>query len=210
MRKIFKSSFLLFIGAGFLATSCQPTPEADFTYDKDRVEIGEVITFKNTSLEADSYEWELGDGTKKTEKDITHAYSQTGTFKPKLTAFSPNGKKTAAAEGTVTVVGRNVKYVGTYNGAIASSVDQAVINVSVTADAGNLNRLNVVFTGTEIPNMSATIGTNTNEFEFSIITDQEGVAWGGVGKLVGGNRLEITLIASDGVDVESYVFIGTK
>ncbi len=50
-----------------------------------------VVTFTNSSLNAESYSWDFGDGNTSTDKDPTHTYVNGGTYTVKLVAMSGCG-----------------------------------------------------------------------------------------------------------------------
>lgn len=68
-----------------LAPTPIPDPVASFNYGGSMVTPA-VITFQNTSQNADSYLWEFGDNTTSTETNPTKSYNQMGTYTVKLTA----------------------------------------------------------------------------------------------------------------------------
>lgn len=70
-------------------------PTASFTYSPNQNLIAPAkITFTNTSQNADSYQWDFGDGTTSTDVNPVKEFSNSGTFRVKLTASS----KTASSE----------------------------------------------------------------------------------------------------------------
>jgi len=89
LRLIFSQILIISV---FFLSSCSKEEElsVSFTMDKTNAEVGETITFTNTSQYATSYEWDFGDGNSSTEENPTHSYSSTGEFTITLTA---NGDK---------------------------------------------------------------------------------------------------------------------
>lgn len=63
--------------------------EINFSY---RVVKPFTVEFTNTSVGADSYKWDFGDGDYSSNKDVTHAYASTGTYTVTLTGTA-NGTK---------------------------------------------------------------------------------------------------------------------
>ena len=59
-----------------------PLPVSNFTYTVDDL----TFNFTNTSLNADTYFWEFGDGAESTETNPTYSYSEAGMYVVKLTA----------------------------------------------------------------------------------------------------------------------------
>lgn len=83
--------------------SCQKQPVASFSVSTNSINKGEKVTFTNTSVDADTYIWDFGDGSKSTETSPTHTYTIAGTFAATLTASSTNGEKKDIATTTITV-----------------------------------------------------------------------------------------------------------
>jgi len=64
-----------------------PKPKTDFTGAlTDR-----TIVFTNTTIGADSYAWDFGDGASSTEANPTHTYAADGVYKVRLTATNTAG-----------------------------------------------------------------------------------------------------------------------
>lgn len=84
---------LIFLSAiaATLLTSCDLTPEAYFYSDKVVAEVGEDVYFTNSSDNAESFEWDFGDGTWTDAWNPIHAWSATGIFTVELTAYNDNG-----------------------------------------------------------------------------------------------------------------------
>ncbi len=62
-------------------------PSVSFTY----VENGGTLSFTNGSSNANSYEWDFGDGTTSTEENPVHTYTSNGEFEVTLTATNECG-----------------------------------------------------------------------------------------------------------------------
>lgn len=62
-------------------------PVSSFTYTKDFL----VVSFTSTSVDAESYYWDFGDGTYSTEKSPVHTYAATGTYEAVLKVNSAAG-----------------------------------------------------------------------------------------------------------------------
>ena len=62
-------------------------PEASYTYVMDSMNPRRVI-FTNTSQNADSYEWDFGDGNTSTEENPTHTYASDDFYFVELTAIN--------------------------------------------------------------------------------------------------------------------------
>lgn len=66
---------------------------------------GQSVSFNSTcSMNANSYEWDFGDGTtKSTEANPAHTYSTAGTFTVKLMVMDKKGKKMSDTSKSITV-----------------------------------------------------------------------------------------------------------
>jgi len=84
-------------------TVAYPDPIADFTMDKDSVELEENVTFTNRSENAASYSWSFGDGNSSTNENPVHAFSEAGTYTVQLTATGPGGATNSTSESIVVV-----------------------------------------------------------------------------------------------------------
>lgn len=82
---------LLFIA--IVISSCQKKPEASFTFSPEDAKSGDQISFKNTTTDANSYEWDFGDGTTSTEENPTHTYDSPGIYDVILTAYTGDKAK---------------------------------------------------------------------------------------------------------------------
>ncbi|PWS26940.1 hypothetical protein DHW03_13035 [Pedobacter yonginense] len=63
------------------------------------------MVFNNTSLYADYYLWDFGDGSTSTDVNAIHTYESEGTFKITLTASSNNGCSTSVTKGDLIIKG---------------------------------------------------------------------------------------------------------
>lgn len=61
------------------------------------------ITFTNTSLYGDFYEWSFGDGLTSSEQNPIHIYQTDGLFRITLTAFSKNGCSNSITQGDLII-----------------------------------------------------------------------------------------------------------
>lgn len=75
-------------------TDNQP-PEAAFAFYPEEPVSGDTVRFTSTSTDEDgsivSYEWELGDGTRSSQKDPDHVYNTAGTYQVTLTVTDDGG-----------------------------------------------------------------------------------------------------------------------
>ena len=77
---------------------------------KSTVQAGEIVTFNSTSVDADEYTWDFGDGiqtnlTQPVSPVQTHVYQNNGTYVVSLTAFSQNRGVSSTYTTAITVVG---------------------------------------------------------------------------------------------------------
>lgn len=92
-------AFLLFISScGDDEPSGGPDPVAAFSVDNSTPNIGDAITFTNSSTNAESYNWDFGDGSSSTLENPTYTYNQSGTFTVTLTAISAGGAESSTSE----------------------------------------------------------------------------------------------------------------
>ena len=93
--KLLNQKNLFLLGLILLLFSCAK-PIADFTYkENDRIAPAKVA-FENSSKEAETYEWDFGDGNKSTEVSPNHEYKASGNYTVKLKAIK--GKKINVSE----------------------------------------------------------------------------------------------------------------
>jgi chitodextrinase len=66
-------------------TSCKKQVEANISADKTEVIVNETVKFTNTSMNADTYEWDFGDGQTSTEQSPSHSWNSPGIYTVKMT-----------------------------------------------------------------------------------------------------------------------------
>lgn len=89
-----------------LAPTPVPDPIASFNYGGS-METPAVITFTNTSQNADSYLWEFGDGTTSTATNPSKTYNTKGTYTVTLTANNTStGKSNQTSQNLVITPGK--------------------------------------------------------------------------------------------------------
>ncbi|HET8859196.1 PKD domain-containing protein [Marivirga sp.] len=90
-----------------------------------------TVNFTNTSLNAETYMWDFGDGTTSTEENPTHTYAADGTYPVTLTATGPGQSATVTQEVTVSAAPKefpftfeesNVQF-GEFGGSVFSVID---------------------------------------------------------------------------------------
>jgi len=87
-----KKLYLFFVLPLFIV-SCSKAPKANFYVEINKAKVGSEVFFINASDNADSYEWDFGDGAYSTYKNPVHIYKTTGEYNVTLTAFSKKGKQ---------------------------------------------------------------------------------------------------------------------
>jgi PKD repeat protein len=75
-----------------------PKAIAKFTVSSDSVQIGDIIAFTNTSVNATTYSWDFGDGSSVIAQNPTHTYNSKGTFKVILTATGDDNSDTVSSK----------------------------------------------------------------------------------------------------------------
>mgnify|MGYP003683343725 CR=1 FL=1 len=89
MRNVILLGFALAV----LLSGCSTAPSAGFDVVNGTALSGETVEFTNTSVDANSYTWNFGDGTGSTSESPTHIFTSSGTYTVSLSAFSKNEKK---------------------------------------------------------------------------------------------------------------------
>jgi len=69
-----------------------PNPEADFTSDITEGCEGATVSFTDLSVNAETWDWEFGDGTTSTDQHPSHTYNVAGKYSVKLTVSNECGK----------------------------------------------------------------------------------------------------------------------
>lgn len=92
---------VLAVLAAFSFASCAVKPVANFTAPAEKIVAPAEITFTNTSLKADTYAWEFGDGATSTETSPTHRYTHSGNYTVVLKATK--GSKTVTRKQMIQV-----------------------------------------------------------------------------------------------------------
>ena len=86
-----KRIIYLFLVISILLFSCESTPEALFSVNTNKPEVGKEVFFTNNSQNSKKFKWDFGDGYISYDKNPVHFYTGTGTFEVTLTAISKNG-----------------------------------------------------------------------------------------------------------------------
>ncbi|MBO3698631.1 PKD domain-containing protein [Roseivirga sp. E12] len=70
-------------------------PITSFQQDRFFIEVGETVTFTNTSENGQTYFWDFGDNTTSNEENPDHVYEELGEFVVRLTVTSSTGERIA-------------------------------------------------------------------------------------------------------------------
>lgn len=92
---------LIAIIIAVILTGCNNEPEASFKFSPSDPLAGLTIEFTNTSVNADSYEWDFGDGSLSSSKNASHIYDEAGTYTVQLTATGEDGSNSTIKQITV-------------------------------------------------------------------------------------------------------------
>jgi len=85
-----KNSILLLAAISILFVGCSKDPFADFTISDTVVGIDEIVYFTNRSIDAESFEWDFGDGFKSNSFNASHDFDMDGIYTVSLKAFYNN------------------------------------------------------------------------------------------------------------------------
>ncbi len=109
-------------------------PTADFVFDRDTVEVREVVTFESRTVgDADLLEWDFGDGTVARGPLVEHAFEQVGVYQVTLSASNPAGATSNSTDITV------VSNVVPPRAVIAALPTKVVTGQFVTLQSASLN-----------------------------------------------------------------------
>jgi PKD repeat protein len=82
-----KKSILFFAIIPLLFAGCSKDPVSRFVVDETELGIGETFYFTNRSIDAESFEWDFGDGFIANSFNASHYYDSDGTYTVSLKAF---------------------------------------------------------------------------------------------------------------------------
>jgi len=100
-----KLLFLIALPMAFMITSCKKQPAACFSSDKTSVEIGETVSFESCATDAETIEWDFGDGTTAEGESAAHSWDAPGTYLVQMKVLSKKDKKIDRFSATITVKG---------------------------------------------------------------------------------------------------------
>ena len=91
------ATLVLFVFASCGEDETAPVPVAEFSYEVDS-ENPLMVSFTNTSQDAETYSWDFGDGNTSEEMSPSHTYGDEGTYSVKLTASGAGGSNEFTSE----------------------------------------------------------------------------------------------------------------
>jgi gliding motility-associated-like protein len=107
--------------------------KADFIIEHDTVCLGQEISFKNTSVLAETFFWDFGDGNSSQQQSPKHTFSGYGTFSVQLIALSADGCSDTIQK-NITVEEIHADFEQDISFACDLPVDISYTNKSVNAD----------------------------------------------------------------------------
>ncbi|MDQ1297234.1 MAG: hypothetical protein QG611_1214 [Bacteroidota bacterium] len=81
----------MFLVMPLMLFSCESIPEAQFSADTLKPELGQDVYFTNESHNAVEFNWDFGDGYGSNDENPVHTYTGTGVFDVVMTAISGKG-----------------------------------------------------------------------------------------------------------------------
>lgn len=93
--------FFACVSAALLLSSCAPKIAASFATPEQKIVAPATVKFTNTSVNAESYEWDFGDGGTSTEANPSHTYNRSGNYSVVLKA--KKGNKTTVSKQMIQV-----------------------------------------------------------------------------------------------------------
>lgn len=102
-----KKILYLLITLPVILISCSKNPVSDFTSNASEVGIGEFVYFSNYSIDAESFEWDFGDGHTSTSFNASNYYDMDGIYTVSLKAFS--GNRVDISYMNITVLGASLE-----------------------------------------------------------------------------------------------------
>lgn len=85
----------------FIFSSCKKEPEASFEFDQNNVKPPVTINFTNTSVNAEEYLWNFGDGVTSNEENPSHEYTKGGDYDISLKAYGEDDTNTTVKTLTI-------------------------------------------------------------------------------------------------------------
>jgi PKD repeat protein len=205
--KALKILFIQFALMALLA-GCTKEPAAFFNVDiTNPFKAGIPIEMINYSIDADSYEWNFGDGTTSTEENPTHIYTQAGVYNVTLTAKS--GKKENVKTRVLNISeNTNPLFAGTYNVSDNCNISGQLNYTLTITDVG----INITISNLKNSGLLLQAQTFNNNFTIpSQTVEIQGSGWtlSGSGALFG-TQLNGFYSLSNGIQQESCNFTAEK
>ncbi len=90
--------------AGVLTlSSCDKAPEIAFSASSTDVEVGDIVSFTNSTEKGNDFVWDFGDGTQAEGYNATHVYWEAGTYTVTLNATNKKGNLHSTMTTEITV-----------------------------------------------------------------------------------------------------------
>lgn len=89
-----KTLFIFTAVAAAVLSGCTPAPQACFDKTATVVDVNQVVTFTNCSVDFSRSTWNFGDGATSTDANTTHSWATQGDFLVSLTVEDKNGTQT--------------------------------------------------------------------------------------------------------------------
>lgn len=96
-----KSGYYFVLNLMVLTICCKDLPQASFTHEAERYEVGYLIEFTSTSSKATAYDWNFGDGNSSSEMNPSHIYDQAGTYTVQLQVSNDDGSDASSEQLTI-------------------------------------------------------------------------------------------------------------
>jgi PKD repeat protein len=113
-----KTNLFFIVSFALLLAACTPAPLAFFSSEKKIITENDsvIFNFTNKSKDATSYLWDFGDGSFSLEESPIHAYTVSGNYIVKLTAYSKGKKKSSERTENVIIEREPFQFRADFNG----------------------------------------------------------------------------------------------
>lgn len=161
MKKITAIKISLLISSGtVLFYSCKKNeekviPNSSFTSEKSSYYLTEPVSFKNTSTNASTFQWDFGDNSTSTDANPSHSYQSSGVYTVKLNAgTSTFQKKIKINTGAYSYQVKNETTISLplssyyYDGSVKDLINHGTVQVNGITDTVYTNRDKMELGGT--------------------------------------------------------------
>jgi len=112
---------------------CYEEPVANFQYSLSDTYVPSTVTFTNLSVNAESYQWDFGDGNIATTTDPVHVYNDGGTYSVTLMASGKGGEHSTSQSFTLSYPQPVANFSYSYTSNVTPA-DVTFTNLSTDAD----------------------------------------------------------------------------